>query len=88
MRPESRNAYYEILFLGLADALKTVNPNVGYTWWDYRGGGFKRDLGMRIDHILLSPYLADKLLNAGVHKDMRALEKPSDHAPVWVKLDT
>lgn len=87
LRSESRNAYYKILFLGLSDALKTVNPNGGYTWWDYRGGGFKRDLGMRIDHILLSPHLADKLLNAGIHKDMRALEKPSDHAPVWVKLN-
>ncbi len=87
LRPQSREFYYKILYLGLTDALKTANPEVGYTWWDYRGGGFKRNHGLRIDHILLSPLLADKLLAAGVHKDMRALEKPSDHAPIWAKLD-
>ncbi len=87
LRPQSREIYHKILHLGLTDALKTANPDIGYTWWDYRGGGFKRNQGLRIDHILLSPLLADKLISAGIHDDMRALEKPSDHAPIWAKLD-
>ncbi len=86
LRPQSRSLYHKILYLGLTDALKTANPDIGYTWWDYRGGGFKRDFGLRIDHMLLSPLLAARLLSAGIHKDMRALEKPSDHAPIWAKL--
>ncbi len=86
LRPQSRAFYHKILYLGLTDALKTVDPQIGYTWWDYRGGGFKRNHGLRIDHILLSPLLASKLTSAGINKDMRALEKPSDHAPIWAKL--
>ncbi len=86
LRPQSRELYHKILHLGLTDALKIANPRVGYTWWDYRGGGFKRNHGLRIDHILLSPLTASHLLAAGIHEDMRALEKPSDHAPIWAEL--
>ncbi|MFV0432246.1 MAG: exodeoxyribonuclease III [Alphaproteobacteria bacterium] len=85
---QSRDAYFRILHLGLTDSLKMVEPKVGYTWWDYRNAGFKQDHGLRIDHILLSPAIANHLIDAGIDKDMRALEKPSDHAPIWVTLSS
>ena len=53
-----------------------------YSWWDYRAGAFDRDNGLLIDHLLLSPQAADKLENCAVKKDIRALDKASDHAPV------
>ncbi len=59
----------------------------GYTWWDYRAGAFAQDDGLRIDHLLLSPQAADKLQNCEVHRDLRALDKPSDHAPVTAKFE-
>ncbi len=86
IQPQSRAAYFKILHLGFTDALKQQNYDAGYTWWDYRGGGFKRNHGMRIDHILMTASLADHLACAEIHQDYRALEKPSDHAPVYVAL--
>jgi exodeoxyribonuclease III len=53
-----------------------------YTWWDYRANAFPGDDGLRIDHLLLSPQAADKITSCEVHRDLRALEKASDHAPV------
>lgn len=86
IQPQSRAAYFKIIHLGFTDALKQQNHNAHYTWWDYRGGGFKRDHGMRIDHILLSASLADQLIHAEIHKEYRALEQPSDHAPIYIEL--
>jgi exodeoxyribonuclease-3 len=57
-----------------------------WTFWDYQAGAWQRDHGFRIDHALLSPELADRLLSAGVDKVYRGREKASDHAPVWVTL--
>ena len=57
-----------------------------WTFWDYQAGGWQRDHGFRIDHLLLSPALADRLVDAGVDKDPRGREKASDHAPTWAVL--
>lgn len=87
MQPESRAAYSELLADGWTDALRTHNPRGGvWTYWDYQAGAWQRDHGFRIDHILLSPELADRLLAVGVDKDHRGREKASDHAPVWAEL--
>ncbi len=87
MQPESRDAYFRLLDDGWTDALRTLNPRGGvWTYWDYQAGAWQRDHGFRIDHILLSPECADRLVAAGVDKDHRGREKASDHAPVWVEL--
>jgi len=87
MQPESRAAYSELLADGWTDALRTHNPRGGvWTYWDYQAGAWQRDHGFRIDHILLSPELADRLIAVGVDKDHRGREKASDHAPVWAEL--
>lgn len=87
MQPESRAAYRRILNDGWTDAINTLNPRGGvWTFWDYQAGAWPRDHGFRIDHLLLSPECADRLVAAGVDKEYRGREKASDHAPVWVEL--
>jgi exodeoxyribonuclease-3 len=87
MQPESRAAYARILNDGWTDALATLNPRGGvWTFWDYQAGAWQRDHGFRIDHLLLSPEAADRLISAGVDKDYRGREKASDHAPLWVEI--
>lgn len=87
MQPESRAAYSRLLADGWTDALRTHNPRGGvWTYWDYQAGAWQRDHGFRIDHILLSPELADRLEIVGVDRDHRGREKASDHAPVWAVL--
>ena len=87
MQPQSRDAYARLLSAGWTDALGTLNPQGGvWTYWDYQAGAWQRDHGFRIDHALLSPELADRLIAAGVDKDHRAREKASDHAPVWFEF--
>lgn len=87
MQPESRAAYSRLLADGWTDALRTLNPRGGvWTYWDYQAGAWQRDHGFRIDHILLSPELADRLEIVGVDRDHRGREKASDHAPVWAVL--
>lgn len=87
MQPQSRAAYNRILGHGWTDALATLHPNGGiWTYWDYQAGAFPRDHGFRIDHMLLSPECADRLIDAGVDKEHRAREKASDHAPIWLRL--
>jgi exodeoxyribonuclease-3 len=56
------------------------------TFWDYFRNAYKRDAGLRIDHLLLSPSVASRLISAGVDRDVRGWEKASDHAPTWVEL--
>ena len=88
MQPESRAAFRTILHQGWTDAIRARYPDGAvYTFWDYTAGAWQRDAGFRIDHILLSPQAADRLLDAGVDKDYRGREKASDHAPTWVTLD-
>ncbi|MGB3807296.1 MAG: exodeoxyribonuclease III [Erythrobacter sp.] len=87
MRPESRAAYARLLGDGWTDAVRTLNPRGGvWTFWDYQSGAWPRDHGFRIDHILLSPQLADRLQAVGVDREHRGREKASDHAPVWAIL--
>jgi exodeoxyribonuclease-3 len=89
MQPESRDAYARLLGDGWTDAIATLNPRGGvWTFWDYQAGAWQRDHGFRIDHLLLSPDCADRLVAAGVDKEYRGREKASDHAPVWVELRT
>ena len=87
MQPESRSGFRALVAQGWTDALRTRYPSGGvWTFWDYQAGAWQRDAGFRIDHLLLSPMAADRLIDAGVDKDYRAREKASDHAPTWVIL--
>lgn len=87
MQPESRAAYRRILADGWTDALSVHYPSGGvWTFWDYQAGAWQRDHGFRIDHCLLSPQAADRLVASGVDKEYRGREKASDHAPTWVEL--
>ncbi len=86
-QPESRSKYRQLLALGLTDALRAGHPESGvYTFWDYQAGAWPKDNGIRIDHLLLSPQAADRLVASGVDRFTRGWEKPSDHVPVWVEL--
>jgi exodeoxyribonuclease-3 len=88
MQPESRAAFRRILHQGWTDAIRARYPEGAvYTFWDYTAGCWQRDAGFRIDHLLLSPLAADRLLDAGVDKDYRGRDKASDHAPTWVALE-
>ena len=88
MQPESRAAFRTLVHQGWTDAIRVRYP-VGaiYTFWDYTAGAWQRDAGFRIDHLLLSPQAADRMMDAGVDKDYRGREKASDHAATWVVLD-
>lgn len=86
-RPESRAAYRALLAEGYSDALRACDPRPGlYTFWDYQAACWPRNFGIRIDHLLLSPQAADRLVSASVQKHLRGLDKPSDHVPVSVEL--
>ena len=86
-RTEAREAYARLLAQGWTDALRSVKPDqVIYTFWDYFRNAYARNAGLRIDHLLLSPALAGRLTDAGVDRDVRGRDKPSDHAPVWIQL--
>jgi len=81
--PAERNAFQELINLGLSDSFRMFEqaPKT-YSWWDYRMMGFRRNAGMRIDHILLSESLKEKCSASTVDKEPRTWEQPSDHAPV------
>jgi exodeoxyribonuclease-3 len=86
-RPESREAYHRLLAQGWTDALRHLNPNKQvFTFWDYTWGAFRRNAGLRIDHLLLNRAATSRLIAAGVDQDVRGWEKTSDHAPTWVEL--
>ncbi len=86
--PESRAAYHRIVHLGFTDALRTVTtaPET-YTFWDYQAGAWEKNNGIRIDHVLLTPQAADRLVTCEIDAAIRGREKPSDHVPIWVELD-
>ncbi|MDZ3823955.1 MAG: exodeoxyribonuclease III [Pseudoxanthomonas sp.] len=82
-----REALRGLLDLGLCDSFRVHNEEGGhYSWWDYRQAAFRRDLGLRIDLVLLSDSLRGRLAAAGIDREPRTWERPSDHAPVWVDL--
>jgi exodeoxyribonuclease-3 len=87
-QPESRAALRRIENLGYTDAFRALHPGGGhYTFWDYFGS-WERDNGIRIDHILLSPQAADRLMKCEIDRHVRGdSEKPSDHVPVWCEMD-
>jgi exodeoxyribonuclease-3 len=87
-RLESRGAFRALKNLGFTDAYMQVDGAPGgYTFWDYQAGAWPRNLGIRIDHLLLSPQAADKLAGVVIHRDERDKEKPSDHVPVVAELN-
>ncbi|MDP1605966.1 MAG: exodeoxyribonuclease III [Rhodocyclaceae bacterium] len=82
-----RAAFRALLDLGLVDAFRLFEqPEKSFSWWDYRMMGFRRNHGLRIDHILLSPALASRCHACSIDKSPRKLERPSDHAPVIAEL--
>jgi exodeoxyribonuclease-3 len=85
--PEAREKYAKLVAQGWTDALRELHPGEPmYTFWDYFRNAYARDAGLRIDHLLLSPALADRLVDAQVDAHVRGWEKSSDHAPVWIEL--
>jgi exodeoxyribonuclease-3 len=87
-QPEAKAALRRIENLGYADAFRVLHPEGGhYTFWDFFGS-WERDNGIRIDHILLSPQAADRLMACEIDRHVRGdSEKPSDHVPIWCELD-
>ena len=83
-----RQAFRTLLALGLKDRFRMfTQPERSFTWWDYRMNAFKRNLGLRIDHVLLSPDLASRCRTCTIDVEPRRLERPSDHAPVIAYLE-
>jgi len=87
-QPETRQAFRRLKNLGFTEAVRAVTdaPDT-YTFWDYQGGAWQKNNGIRIDHLLLSPEAANRFSSAAIEKHVRAWEKPSDHVPVAVELD-
>jgi exodeoxyribonuclease-3 len=86
-RIESRNAFKKLINQGWTDAIRKLYPNERiYTFWDYLRNAYGRNAGLRLDHFLLNPILAERLVSAGVDKHVRGWEHSSDHAPVWIQL--
>jgi len=86
-RPETRTAFKTLVEQGWTDAIRKLYPtDTIYTFWDYFRDAYGRNAGLRIDHFLLSPHLDERLLAAGVDRNVRGWEKSSDHGPVWIEL--
>jgi exodeoxyribonuclease-3 len=87
-KPETRAKFRALTNLGLTDTVRATSDAAGlYSFWDYQAGAWQRNKGLRIDHLLLSPQAADRLVSAGIDKHVRGWERPSDHVPVVVELD-
>ncbi len=83
-----REAFQRLLALGFKDSFRLFDqPEKSFSWWDYRMNAFRRNLGLRIDHILVSPELAAKCASCSIDREPRRLERPSDHAPVIAELN-
>ncbi|HVH77231.1 MAG TPA: exodeoxyribonuclease III [Stellaceae bacterium] len=86
-RIEARSRYRALVYLGLYDAYRIFHREPHrYTFWDYQAGRWHRDEGLRIDHLLLSPQAADRVLACDIDKRPRAKERASDHTPIWCEL--
>lgn len=84
---ETRQRFRRLLGLGLTDAFRLCSGEAGqYSFWDYQAGAWQKNLGIRIDHLLLSPEAANRVRQSGIDKHVRGREKPSDHVPVWTVL--
>ncbi|GGH21159.1 exodeoxyribonuclease III [Dyadobacter endophyticus] len=85
--PQARKAYKELVGQGWTDAIRHLFPDERiYTFWDYLRNAYGRDAGLRLDHLLLSPQIAPRLVGAGVDRHVRGWERASDHAPAWIEL--
>lgn len=85
--PDTRARFNALTALGLTDALRACHhQGHRYTFWDYQRGAWNKDHGIRIDHLLLSPQAADRLVHCEIDRFTRGWEKPSDHVPVWADL--
>ena len=86
-RPEVREAFHDLISQGWTDAIRKLYPTETiYTFYDYFRNAYARDAGLRIDHFLLNPTLEERLIAAGVNRDVRGWEKSSDHCPVWIQI--
>jgi exodeoxyribonuclease-3 len=89
--PEEREWVAKLTSWGLVDSYRLLNPSINdrFSWFDYRSRGFEDEpkRGLRIDLIMITKPLVDRLINAGINYDVRGMEKPSDHAPIFIELD-
>jgi exodeoxyribonuclease III len=87
LQPETRAAWRRLLAVGWTDAIAALHPGQPmYTFWDYFRNRWARNAGLRIDHLLLNAVAGPRLHDAGVDRELRGREKPSDHAPAWIEL--
>jgi exodeoxyribonuclease III len=87
IQPKSRAAFKALVAQGWTDSIRTLHPaKPMFTFWDYKRNRWPRDAGLRLDHLLLSPALAQRLAKAGVDRDIRGEDGASDHAPAWIVL--
>jgi exodeoxyribonuclease III len=87
IQPKSRAAFKSLVAQGWCDAIRARHPTKPmYTFWDYKRNRWARDAGLRLDHLLLSPAIAQRLIKAGVDRRARSQEGASDHAPAWIVL--
>ena len=85
--PESREAYKLLVDQGWTDAIRKLHPDeIIFTYWDYFRNSFARNSGIRIDHLLINPAMAPRLVSVGVDVHVRGWEKSSDHAPTWLEI--
>ncbi len=88
IRPETRALYWRLVWLGLTDAIRALRPTAPiYTFWDYQAGAWGKNRGLRIDHALLSPTVAERLAAATPDKAARGEDQPSDHVPVVIEIN-
>ncbi len=86
---ETRKAYRAFINLGLTDAFRAFNTKAGqYSFWDYQAGAWQKGNGIRIDHFLISPTISDKLVSCTINKQPRSWEKPSDHTPLEITVES
>jgi exodeoxyribonuclease-3 len=87
LQPESRSRFRALVAEGWTDAIRARMPHTPcYSFWDYQAGAWAKNWGLRIDHLLLSPAAADRLVDAGIDRAVRGAERASDHVPVWAEL--
>ncbi len=87
LRPPTRSRYWQLIWAGLTDAVRALKPTGKiYTFWDYQAGAWQKDRGLRIDHALLSPTVAERLTKATPQRSERGEETPSDHVPLMIEL--
>jgi exodeoxyribonuclease-3 len=88
IQPQSRQAFARLLSQGWTDALRRLHPDGPlWTFWDYERDRWAANKGMRLDHLLLSPTMAERLVDAGIDREVRGEDNASDHAPAWIELD-